>query len=494
MCMKILTDLLEEVDYEKHCILKGLQITGIQYDSRKVELGNLFVAIRGFESDGHKYIQQALKNGAIAIMVTDEEYCTMDYPWILVKDSRLALAQISNAFYEHPSEKLKLIGVTGTNGKTTTTNLICDIIEAHGEKTGLVGTIHNRIGDRILEGSRTTPEALELQQMFAQMVEEGIHYAVMEVSSHALDLHRVTCCDFDVAVFTNLTQDHLDYHKTMDNYCEAKTKLFKMLGAKGEKEGLKKAAVINLDDPWASHFMVASNVPVITYSMEKDASWKAEDVQVGAEGVSYTVDGHPVKLHLTGNFNVYNSLAALAVGEQLGFSLESVIDALEKVGGIAGRFQTVKGAKDFSVIVDYAHTPDGLQNVISTAQAFAKGRVITVFGCGGDRDRTKRPLMGEVSAELSDYCVVTSDNPRTEDPEQILKDILPGVEKHMKPETYHVEVDRRTAINYAVEMAQPGDVILLAGKGHENYQDVNGTKHHFDDYEEAQKAIEKKQA
>lgn len=491
--MKVLSDLLQEVTYKKHCILQGLSITGIQYDSRKVALGNLFVAIKGFQSDGHQYIRQALEQGAIAVMISDEAYCSNEYPWILVEDCRLALAQISSVFYGHPSEKLTLIGVTGTNGKTTTTNLICHIIEAQGEKTGLIGTIHNRIGDKVLEGSRTTPESLELQQMFAAMVDEGIHYAVMEVSSHALELHRVDCCDFDIAVFTNLTQDHLDYHVTMENYCRAKTILFQMLGKNGEKAGLQKTAVINMDDPWAGHFLVASNVPAVTYSMHKDASWKAEQVEVGAEGVRYSVDGHPVQLHLTGNFNVYNSLAALAVGEALGFSLDSVIQALEQVNGIAGRFQTVKGARDFSVIVDYAHTPDGLENVISTAQAFAKGNVITVFGCGGDRDRTKRPLMGEVAAELSDYCVVTSDNPRTEDPEQILQDILPGVEKHMQPDTYHVEVDRRKAIHYAVQMAQPGDVVLLAGKGHENYQDVNGVKHHFDDYEVAQEAIREKQ-
>lgn len=494
IAMKALEDLLQEVQYETCHKLQGLSVTGIQYDSRKVAAGDLFVAIKGFQTDGHQYIQQALQQGAAAVVISEEAYCTAEYPWVQVKDCRLALAQFSNAFYEHPSEKLTLIGVTGTNGKTTTTNLICEILEAQGEKTGLIGTIHNRIGDRILEGSRTTPESLELQQMFAQMVAEGIHYAVMEVSSHALELQRVACCDFDIAVFTNLTQDHLDYHVTMENYCKAKTKLFRMLGEKGEKAGLQKTAVINLDDPWANHFLVASNVPVVTYSMRKEASWKAEDVHVGADGVRYQVDGHPVKLHLTGNFNVYNSLAALAVGEALGFPLTDVIHALEQVSGIAGRFQTVRGAKDFSVIVDYAHTPDGLENVISTAQAFAKGRVITVFGCGGDRDRTKRPLMGAMAARLSDYCVVTSDNPRTEEPEQIIQDILPGVEEAMKPETYHVEVDRRKAIRYAIQMAAPGDVVLLAGKGHENYQDVNGQKHHFDDYEVAQEAIAEKQA
>lgn len=490
--MKVLTDLLQEVTHKKHCILQGMMITGIQYDSRKIELGNLFVAIKGFETDGHKYIQQALENGAIAILISDEAYCSVEYPWILVEDSRLALAEVSSAYYGHPSEKLTLIGITGTNGKTTTSNLICSIIEAQGEKTGLIGTIHNRIGDRILEGTRTTPESLDLQRMFAEMVAEGIRYAVMEVSSHALELQRVACCDFDMAVFTNLTQDHLDYHETMENYCKAKTILFRTLGAKGEKAGLAKTAIINIDDAWANHFMVASNVPVITYGILKEGSWKAENVCVTASGVQYSVDGMQINLKMNGNFNVYNSLAALAVGEALGFSVPDVIKTLEAVPGIAGRFQKVENDAPYTVIVDYAHTPDGLENVISTAKAFAQGRVITVFGCGGDRDRTKRPLMGKVAAQLSDYCVVTSDNPRTENPDQIIADILPGVQEYMTEMEYHVEVDRKEAIFHAIQMAKSGDVILLAGKGHENYQEVNGVKHHFDDYEIAQEAMQVK--
>jgi len=268
--------------------------------------------------------------------------------------------------------------------------------------------------------------------------------------------------------------------------------LFRTLGAKGEQAGLSKTAIINIDDAWANHFMVASNAPVITYGIEKDGSWKAENVQVTADGVRYTVDGLPVNLQLNGNFNVYNSLAALAVGEALGFPVPEVIKALEQVPGIAGRFQKVEGSQAYTVIVDYAHTPDGLENVISTAKAFAKGRVITVFGCGGDRDRTKRPLMGKVAAKLSNYCVVTSDNPRTEDPDQIIADILPGVQEYMTEAAYHVESDRREAIAYAIQMARPDDVILLAGKGHETYQDVNGVKHHFDDYEIAQQLLQAK--
>lgn len=492
MAMKVLTDLLQEVQYKKHCVLQGLMITGIQYDSRKVELGNLFVAIKGFETDGHQYIRQALDNGAIAILVSDEAYCSVEYPWILVEDSRLALAEMSSAFYGHPSEKLKLIGVTGTNGKTTTTNLICEILHAQGQKTGLIGTINNRIGDRILEGSRTTPESLDLQRMLAEMVAEGIGYAVMEVSSHALELQRVACCDFDMAVFTNLTQDHLDYHVSMENYCKAKTMLFRTLGAKGEQAGLSKMAIINIDDPWANHFMVASNAPVVTYGIEKEASWKAQQVQVSAEGVRFVVDDMPVNLRLNGRFNVYNALAALAVGEALGFPVDAVIATLEKVSGIAGRFQKVEGDAPFTVIVDYAHTPDGLENVIATAKAFAQRRVITVFGCGGDRDRTKRPLMGKMAAKLSNYCVVTSDNPRTENPEQILEDILPGVKEYMTEAAYHVEIDRKEAIAYAIRMAQPGDVVLLAGKGHETYQEINGVKHPFDDYEIAQNLMQER--
>lgn len=487
--MKNLTELMQEMTYKDHAIWAGIQITGVAYDSRKVELGNLFVAIHGFNSDGHQYIKQALDNGAIAVVVTDEEYCGLDYPWILVEDSRLALAQISSAFYGHPSEKLTLIGVTGTNGKTTTTNLIAKIIEDQGYKTGLVGTNHNRIGETILPVSRTTPEASDLQALFAQMVENGVQYAIMEVSSHALELSRVAGCEFDVAVFTNLTQDHLDYHKTMENYCKAKTLLFGMLDKSKRKEGVEKTAVINIDDPWSAQFMVATAVPLITYGIDKEASWRAEQVEIHSDGASFLFDGMPVKLHLTGKFNVYNVLAALSVGTALGFEEKAVIKSLENANGVAGRFQRVSGSREYAVLVDYAHTPDGLENVIQTALEFAKGRVITVFGCGGDRDRTKRPKMGAIAAKLSHYCIVTSDNPRTEVPEDIIKDILPGVIEYMTPEQYLVQPDRHEAIKAAVDMAQTGDVIILAGKGHEDYQEINGVKHHFDDYEEAAAAI-----
>lgn len=483
-----LHELMNNLTYKDHAIMQGLGITGIQYDSRKIELGNLFVAIKGFQSDGHQYIKAAIEKGAIAVIVEDEEYCSLDYPWILVEDARVALAEISAAFYHNPSEKLKLVGVTGTNGKTTTTNLIAQILESQGHKVGVIGTLGARIGDEFIAGSRTTPEALELQQLFAQMLEKGAEYAVMEVSSHALDLHRVDKCAFDIAVFTNLTQDHLDYHHSMEEYCKAKTKLFMMMD-KSKQKGIAKTAVINIDDEWAKHFLVSSGGAVATYGIEKEAVWKAENIAVKPDGVCYTVDGLEVDLPLCGKFNIYNSLAAMAAANALGVAVEDCISALNSSHGVDGRFQRVNAETDFSVIIDYAHTPDGLENVISTAREIAHGRVITVFGCGGDRDRTKRPIMGQISAKLSDYCIVTSDNPRSEDPQMIIEDILPGVKKYMAPNRYKVLVDRREAICEAVKMAQAGDIVLIAGKGHEDYQEINGVKHHFNDYEEAMTAI-----
>lgn len=486
--MKNLTELMQQVTYKDHAIWQGIQITGIQYDSRKIELGNLFVAIKGLNSDGHQFIQQALDRGAIAVLISDEEYATVEYPWILVEDSRLALAEISAAYYNNPSEQLTLIGVTGTNGKTTTTNLIAHILEAKGNSVGLIGTIHNRIGQRIIESDRTTPESLELQCLLAQMVEEKIQYVVMEVSSHALELQRVACCAFDIAVFTNLSQDHLDYHRTMEDYCQAKTALFGMLD-KSKVKSVPKTAIINIDDEHAANFMVATAVPVITYGLEKAASWQGQNVTITADGADFEVDGSPVHLKLAGKFNVYNALAALACGCALGYETADVIAALETADGVAGRIQKVKGSEGYTVLVDYAHTPDGLRNVISTVRQFAKGRVITVFGCGGDRDKSKRAIMGEIAAELSHFCIITSDNPRTEEPNAIIADILSGVERIAKKEQYKVIVDRKEAIFYAVDMAKRDDVIILAGKGHEDYQEINGIKYHLDDYEIATEAI-----
>jgi UDP-N-acetylmuramoyl-L-alanyl-D-glutamate--2,6-diaminopimelate ligase len=471
---------------EKKSVSKiiGLEITGIKYDSRQVSRGDLFVAIKGFKTDGHLYIGKAMENGASAVVIEDEKYCSDQYPWIFVANSRSALADLSAAFYDYPSRKFTLIGVTGTNGKTTTTNLIAKIFEDQGKKVGLIGTIHNRIGDKIIPVERTTPESSDLQKLFQEMVENDVNYVVMEVSSHALDLERVRGSEFDIAVFTNLTQDHLDYHQTMEEYYQAKAKLFKGMGTKNVK-----FAVINGDDSWGQKLLKETESAKISYGIDYEVDVKAENIKISASGVSYHIGTNPVKLQLTGKFNVYNSLAALTVALAEGVSLKDAIASLEKVSGIAGRFQLVEGTEDFAVIVDYAHTPDSLVNILTTAREFARGRIITVFGCGGDRDRSKRPLMGKAAAQYSDYCIVTSDNPRSEDPERIIKDILPGLEEIMDKDKYQTIIDRKRAIEEAINLARKDDIIIIAGKGHETYQEIKGRKYPFDDKRVAEEIL-----
>ncbi len=464
------------------------EIKGIKYDSRLVQEGDLFVAIKGFKTDGHRYIKDALNRGAVAIVLEEKEHCSDEFPWVLVENSRNTLADLSNVFYNYPSRKFLLIGVTGTNGKTTTTNLISKIFEDQGHKVGLVGTIHNRIGEKIMPVERTTPESSDLQELFSQMVEQGVSCVVMEVSSHALDLARVRGCDFDIAVFTNLSQDHLDYHPTMEDYFSAKAKLFTGLALKDSTEK-RKFAVINVDDPWGQKLINEIHGQKISYGVENEANFRAENINITSNGVSYQINEKGVQLQLTGKFNVYNSLAAIAVAHSQGISLDKAIKSLEEVSGIPGRFQLVEGTQDFAVIVDYAHTPDSLINVLTTAREFAKGRIITVFGCGGDRDRTKRPLMGKAAAQYSDFTIITSDNPRTEDPEQIIADILPGVKEMVGPEKYLVVVDRKEAIAEALKMARKDDIIIIAGKGHETYQEIKGKKYPFDDKKVAEEML-----
>lgn len=466
----------------------NIEIKGIKYDSRLVKPGDLFVAIKGFNTDGHQYIKNAIANGASAVVLEDKSYCSLEFPWVLVENSRNALADLSAVFYDHPSRNFLLVGVTGTNGKTTTTNLIAEIFADQGYKVGLVGTIHNRIGKKIIPVERTTPESSDLQELFSQMVAEKVTCAVIEVSSHALDLARVRGCEFDIAVFTNLTQDHLDYHKSMEEYYKAKAKLFTNLGLNSTKNK-KKIGIINGDDPWGQKLLAETTVEKLSYGVDKDVNLKAKEIKIASCGVNYHVNNHKVNLMLTGKFNVYNSLAALAVAESQGIPLEKAIKSLESVTGIAGRFELVESTEDFVVIVDYAHTPDGLINILSTAEEFTKGRIITVFGCGGDRDRTKRPLMGKAAAEHSDYLIVTSDNPRTEDPQQIIKDILPGIEQQVSTNMYRVVVDRKKAIREAIKMAQKDDIIIIAGKGHETYQEINGKKYPFNDKKVAEEIL-----
>jgi UDP-N-acetylmuramoyl-L-alanyl-D-glutamate--2,6-diaminopimelate ligase len=467
------------------------RIRGIAYDSRRVQPGFLFVAIKGFKTNGHLYVADAVERGAGAVAVQEDVPVPAGAARVQVADTRKFLALAAARYYDYPARKMKMVGVTGTNGKTTTTNLINAIYREHGLKPGLIGTIENRIGDRVLPVEHTTPESADLQRLLAEMAGEGVRAVVMEVSSHALVLHRVQECEFDTAVFTNITQDHLDFHGDMQEYLRAKGLLFAGLGREAHKQG-PKHAIINSDDPAAEEIIKACRVPVITYGLRPPAGLLAQNVRVTARGVSFdvTVNGENLSLHLrlTGKFNVYNALAAVAAGVADNIPPATIKKALEGVPGVPGRFELVDRGQDFAVVVDYAHTPDGLENVLTTAREITAGRLITVFGCGGDRDRAKRPLMGAIAARMSDLAVVTSDNPRTEDPQQIIKDILAGV-RQVGGANYTVIPDRRAAIRQAIREAGPGDVVVIAGKGHETYQITGNRRLHFDDREEAAKTL-----
>ncbi|HHY60960.1 MAG TPA: UDP-N-acetylmuramoyl-L-alanyl-D-glutamate--2,6-diaminopimelate ligase [Clostridia bacterium] len=476
--LQTLTEALET----KAILTGGLDsdITGVQYDSRQVEPGNVFVCIPGFKTDGHLYAGDAVARGAAALVVERPVEVPSGVTVVQVPDARAALAKLAASFYGHPSRRFRLIGVTGTNGKTSTTILLEAIFRRWGKKTGLVGTIANRIGEKVLPASHTTPEAVDLQKLFQLMAEAGTDYVIMEVSSHALSLHRVAETEFDVAVFTNLTRDHLDFHRDFDDYREAKGKLFAALA--GGTKGEQKYGVVNRDDPHGSYFLQISPVPVLTYSLTEPSDYRAADIKITAKGASFRLQGRdfpPFTLNLTGRFSVYNALAAVTVALAEGVPVEVVREALASLPGVPGRFELVDAGQDFTVVVDYAHTPDGLENVLKTAREVCRGRIITVFGCGGDRDRTKRPLMGHVSGRLSDYTIVTSDNPRTEDPEAIIAEIVPGVQE--AGGKYEIIVERKAAIHKALTLARPGDLVLIAGKGHEDYQIIGTKKYPFDD-------------
>ncbi|MBB3127359.1 UDP-N-acetylmuramoyl-L-alanyl-D-glutamate--2,6-diaminopimelate ligase [Paenibacillus rhizosphaerae] len=470
-----------------------ITITNIQVDSRKVAPGDLFICLPGHTVDGHDYAGQAAEKGAVALVV--ERKLDIDLPQIVVKDCRFAMAVLADAFFGSPSSHMKMIGVTGTNGKTTTTYLIEKMMSDQGVNTGLIGTIQMRYGGRTFPMSGTTPEALELQRSLDDMTANGVECCVMEVSSHALEQGRVKGTDFRTAIFTNLTQDHLDYHKTMEEYRAAKGLFFARLGNKfAHQPEQRKFAVLNADDEASSYFAKITAAEVITYGVENSADVRATDVKVTAQGTSFHVDtfrgSADIQLRMVGKFNVYNALAAITAGLLEGIELENIKRSLESVPGVDGRVESVDAGQPFAVIVDYAHTPDGLENVLKTVNEFAEGRIITVFGCGGDRDRTKRPIMGKIAAKYSDFIFVTSDNPRTEDPELILKDIEQGLKDDSVPqERYEMIVDRRTAIQKAIEMASPQDVVLIAGKGHETYQTIGTTNYDFDDREVAKEAI-----
>lgn len=471
--------------------ISDTDITGVEVHSQKVKQGDLFICVPGPNVDGHLFAEEALKQGASALVT--ERKLPLQAPQIIVPDSRYAMIVIANYYYQYPSDEMKVIGVTGTNGKTTTTYLIDKILRDQGKKTGLMGTIQMVIDHKTYDVKNTTQDALDLQQNFRRMKEAHTEYCIMEVSSHALALGRVKGSQFRTAVFTNLTQDHLDFHGTMDQYREAKGLLFSRLGNSLHKD-LQKFAVLNADDPATEYFKRITAVQTVTYGIDREADVKASDLRITATGTTFKVSSFAgemdFQLQLVGKFSAYNALAAIAAALIEGISLARIKESLQSIQGIDGRFEVIQAGQPFVVIVDYAHTPDSLENVLNTIKEFAEGRIYCVVGCGGDRDRTKRPLMGAIAAKHSDYVFVTSDNPRTENPQAIIRDVEKGVvQAGFGSDQYECIVERKTAIEKAVEMARSKDVILIAGKGHETYQEINGVRHSFDDRIIAKKAI-----
>jgi UDP-N-acetylmuramoyl-L-alanyl-D-glutamate--2,6-diaminopimelate ligase len=466
------------------------EIAGIVYDSRRVTPGMVFVAIPGAHVDGHDYINSAIDRGAAAIICERNGFSSPRATKIKVPDVREALARAAASYYQYPSTKLQVIGVTGTNGKTTVAFMVKELLETAGIKTGLLGTVRYEIGDRVIPAQRTTPEALEVQQMMAQMVSSGCKACVMEVSSHALEQKRVAGIDFDVAIFTNLTQDHLDYHGTMDNYFAAKQKLFTKT-ASGSKRG---AVVINIDDASGARLATDTDAEVkLTYGIRGAASIRATNIQLGSEISRFTVET-PTKsfacnLPLIGRHNIYNALAATGAAFALEIEPAKIQSALNHMNPVPGRLESVSCGQPFAVYVDYAHTDDALKNVLTTVREITTGRVLLLFGCGGNRDSGKRPKMGRVAADLADYTLITSDNPRNESPEKIAAQVEEGF-RSTKERDYAVELDRKRAIGEIISMAKPGDTVLLAGKGHETYQEFEDTVVPFDDRVYAQEALE----
>ena len=464
-------------------------VENIAYDSRRVQRHTMFVALRGEKADGHQFIGHAIDKGA-SVIVAEREQKDPRITCLLVENTRTALADLSAAFYGHPARKLKLAAVTGTNGKTTTSFLIKHICENAGLPCGLIGTVRYEIGERILPAIRTTPESLDLQELLAQIANAGCKAAAMEVSSHALAQERIRGLEWNVAVFTNLTQDHLDFHGTMQNYFEAKAKLFAGLG--GQKQKNKPVAIVNIDDRYGHQLLnkIDKSVGVVTYGMGMRADFRASNYRAEFTGTSYQLDArgksYLVRLPLIGRFNVTNSIAAIASADALGIGLRNAVLSIAKAPQVPGRLELVPAKRQFQVFVDYAHTPDALGNVLKTLRDLQPNRLITVFGCGGDRDRQKRPLMAEMVDRLADYSIITSDNPRKEAPDTIIGEI----EKGFRSDRYEKIVDRTEAINRAVALARPRDIVLVAGKGHENYQEFADYTIPFDDLQVARRAIE----
>ncbi len=467
---------------------EDVSISGIEHDSRKVTTRNLFVCMEGAHVDGHNFIGQAKELGAVAVLTTKKNFVPPEnISALIVPDMLDALAVIVPYFYNYPARKMRVIGITGTNGKTTTTYLLREIFTCAGFKVGLIGTIQNLIGDEKFPVRNTTPNVIDLQKILVEMVAKNVDVVVMEVSSHALAENRVAGVEFDTAIFTNLTQDHLDFHGTMENYLRAKSKLFDMVSRRGRKQN--KTAVINVDDEASAEILKHCLCKTITYGLRSSADLRATELNIRSDGMNFSLLPFPISLslHLTGIFNVYNVLAASGAALAENISPEVIKRALENFRSVPGRFERIFSAAPFEVIVDYAHTPDGVKNVLETAAQIATGKIITVIGCGGDRDHKKRPIMGRIAAEFSDVVIATSDNPRTEDPEKILDDLESGIGQ----KNHERITDRRAAIFRAIELADAGDIVLILGKGHENYQILNTGKIHFDDKEIAREAIEK---
>lgn len=469
-----LTDILKDIEFE----IKGdinVEIRGICYNSKKCDKNFIFIAIKGFKEDGADFINDAIKRGANVIVIDRDVEITGNITVIKVKNCRKAMAKISSNYYGNPTSRLFLIGVTGTNGKTSVTYMIKSILESQNNKVGLIGTIQNMIGNKVFPSEHTTPESLDLQKFFRVMLDEGVKYVVMEVSSHSLALNRVDECDFDIAVFTNLTEDHLDFHRTMKNYADAKKKLFQMA---------KTACIINIDDDYASLMIESSNAKVLTYGIKDCAYIMAKDIKINLKGTRFKVQiqdtAEEISLKMPGLFNVYNALAAISVAYFLKIPLNTIKMVLSKIQ-VKGRFEVIDLDVPYYIIIDYAHTPDGIENLMKTLDEYETGRKILLFGCGGDRDVNKRPIMGEIAGKHADLCILTSDNPRTEEPMEIIKQIEKGIKKTSCP--YVIIENRKEAIRYALSAARENDVVILAGKGHETYQVLNDKTIHFDERE-----------
>lgn len=479
-----LSRLLRDVNGGDLCGKPEREITGICSDSRRVGQGSLFVAIPGFQSDGHQYIRQAMEQGACAVVAQYAPDCPVPegVTLILVDNARRALAQLAAEWYDHPERQLRLIGVTGTNGKTTTTWLIRHILEQRGHKCGLIGTNGSIVDGPLRPAERTTPEAPELYGLLREMADAGCEYAAMEVSSHSLVLERVHGLHFAAAAFTNLTQDHLDFHKDMEHYFQAKALLFQRCDT----------AVLNLDDDWGLRLAERVSCPRLTYSAKRlEADLIAKNIRLLPDQVQAVLvrdnDIARMRLNIPGMFSVYNGLTAIGCCLALGLTLEESAQALQSAQGICGRAEIVPTGRDFTVMIDYSHTPDSMENILRTVRGYARGRVVGLFGAGGDRDHAKRPIMGRIAGELCDLCVVTSDNPRSEEPEAIIRDILQGMSPKYK---YKVIPDRREAIAWCIKNARKDDIIVLMGKGQETYQEIRGVKHHLDEREEVRRALE----